>query len=202
MMRAITFNNLFLSVPNPVYEPAEDSFLLANYASGLRGSILDVGTGSGIQALVNAKANPENEVIGVDIHPEAVRCATQNAKTNKIPNARFFVSDLFVNINGKFDGIVFNPPYLPNCVSGFRCSVSGNELALSGGKTGRELTDRFLDQFQRYLNKNGSVLLLQSSLNNVEKTKQMLSEKGYNTKILAQESFFFEKLHVLKIRKA
>ncbi|MDD5760411.1 MAG: class I SAM-dependent methyltransferase, partial [Desulfobulbaceae bacterium] len=86
------FEGLAISVSSDVYEPAEDSFLLAKHAKVLKGRILEVGCGSGIVSLVNAKANPTNEALGADINPEAIRCAAANAKNNKIPNIKFMES--------------------------------------------------------------------------------------------------------------
>jgi len=195
-----TYGNLVFYINDSVYEPAEDSFLLAKQVHALRGRVLDVGTGSGIQAIVNAKANPKNEVTGIDINPRAVECAIQNAKANRITNATFIVSDLFENVTGRFDGIIFNPPYLPG-IKTRDLKHKTTELALSGGRTGRELTDRFIRQFPEYLNAGGTVLLLQSSINNHETTKKILARKGFNSELLGQESFFLEKLYILKIRK-
>ena len=88
-----------------VYEPAEDSFLLAEQVKKYaKGKVLDLGTGSGIlaeTALINTK-----EVLATDINEEAVKRLKQ-----KGINARF--SDLFSHITEKFNLIIFNPPYLP-----------------------------------------------------------------------------------------
>jgi release factor glutamine methyltransferase len=203
-----------ISVTGAVYPPTEDSYILAKNAPILKGRILDMCTGSGIVALTNAKSNPKNEVIGVDINPEAVVCATNNAKANKITNARFFVSDLFEKIEGKFDGITCNPPYLPSDEvdpeTGITISFNDGdpkpmdkdaEVALSGGKDGREVTDKIIAQVGEYLNKGGSFLLLQSSLNDEKKTIRAFKDVGLSAKIIDQEDLFFEKLYVLKASK-
>lgn len=195
-MNSIEYTGLTFITPNSVYSPAEDSFLLAKYSKTLKGKILDMGTGSGIQAIVNAKTNPNNQITAADVNPSTTTCAKQNAQVNDITNIRFIQSNLFENITESFDGIIFNPPYLPE-----EDSSKDEELALSGGQTGRELTDKFIDQFPQHLNPNGTVLLLQSSINNVEKTKQKLLEKKFKAEIIDQESFFFEKLYVLKITR-
>lgn len=187
-------NDVRTVVFGSVYSPSEDSFLLAKHAPKLKGRILDMCCGSGIQALTNAKANPDNEVIGVDINPEAVECASKNANTNKITNARFIQSDLFEKVEGEFDGILCNPPYLPETESGNEA-----ELSLSGGETGREFTDRFLDEFEKYLKKGGDVLLIQSSINSKDKTIQRLNEKGFKAEVIDQDAFFFEKIFVIRI---
>jgi release factor glutamine methyltransferase len=185
---------LKIALTGSVYPPSEDSYLLAKHAPKLKGRILDMCTGSGIAALTNAKENPDNEVVGADINPDAVECAKQNANTNNIENARFIQSDRFKNIEGKFDGILCNPPYLPDIDLDLEA-----ETALSGGKTGREFTDRFLDEVGNYLKPNGEFLLIQSSINDKEKTIQKLEKKGFKAEVIDQESFFFEKIFLLRI---
>ena len=204
------FKGLEVSVSGSVYPPTEDSFLLAKHAPSLKGRILDMCTGSGIAALTNAKANPDNEVIGVDINPESIDCAKKNAKANNIKNARFFVSDLFDNVEGEFDGMMCNPPYLPSeeidpetgiTISfndGLRPDGKSAEAALSGGKDGREFTDRFIDECKAHLKEGGKALLLQSSLNDISLTIEKLGKKGFKAKVIDEESFFFEKIFVLE----
>lgn len=81
---------------------------LASHNAPLR--ILDLCTGSGCIALALAHHLPHATVIGVDIAPEAVRLAQQNATILGITNVSFQESDLFPG--GTFDLIVSNPPYL------------------------------------------------------------------------------------------
>jgi len=191
---------LEISATDSVYPPAEDSFLLAKHVRGLRGRVLDMGTGSGIQALTNAKVNPANEVIGVDINPGAVKCAANNAKANRIKNARFLVSDLFDEVSGVFDGIIFNPPYLPESEPASDLGKDA-EIALSGGRTGQEISDRFIEEAGRFLKKGGQALLVQSSINDEGRTLALLKEKGYAAKVIDKESFFFEKIFVIRFSK-
>ncbi|MEK6979300.1 MAG: HemK2/MTQ2 family protein methyltransferase [Candidatus Micrarchaeota archaeon] len=193
------YGGLVLEIPDSVYEPAEDSFLLAKHASGLKGRILEIGCGSGIAALHNAKENPNNEVIGVDINPDAVKCAKENAKRNNIKNVKFFKSDLFSAIapSEKFDAILFNPPYLPTSKDE---RVSGKlNAAFDGGKSGRRILDRFLRAFSKYLKLGSIVLLIHSSLNDLPKTERILKENGFRTETLETENFFFERIYLMKI---
>jgi release factor glutamine methyltransferase len=198
-MPSFDFNGMRLSVSGSVYEPAEDSFLLAKLAAGLKGRILDMGTGCGISALANAKANPGNDVIGADANPEAVSCASENAKTNGIKNARFVVSDFFDSLDGKFDGMIFNPPYLPTEYSD-RLEGPLN-AAFDGGKNGRRVLEPFLVSFDKYLNKGGTLLLLQSSLNGPIKTRKSLERLGYAVSFEGREDFFFESIWVVRAAK-
>ncbi|MEW6748169.1 MAG: HemK2/MTQ2 family protein methyltransferase [Candidatus Micrarchaeota archaeon] len=187
-------------VPDSVYPPAEDSFMLADSAASLRGKILEVGCGSGIASIACAAADKGNEVVGVDINPDAVECAAQNAELNKIPNARFLVGDLFGPIEDeRFDAIIFNPPYLPT--ADYERFEGDINRAYDGGKDGRETIDRFLSEFDSRLIPGGTLLLIQSSLNDLEKTKRALASIGYRISIEKEQSFFFEKLFLIKAAK-
>ena len=73
-------------------------------------SVLDVGTGSGCIAIALKKAHPEWQVTGIDISPEAIEVASENAKRNSV-EVDFKVADIF-DFNGDFDIVVSNPPYI------------------------------------------------------------------------------------------
>ena len=141
----VSFGTLSLSIPYWVYEPAEDSFLLATYASSLSGRILEVGCGSGIVSLSAAQASLKNVVLGVDINPIAVKCATENARANGVANATFLKSDLFSELPAtqKFDYILFNPPYLPTSRKERLLSPEEN-AAYDGGASGLNVFKRFM----------------------------------------------------------
>jgi len=195
----LSYNGLVLHVSDGVYEPAEDSFMLANAAESLKGSVLEVGCGSGIASLACAKSGMAS-VWGVDINPGAVRCARENAERNRISNVRFMVSDLFAAIpEQRFDAILFNPPYLPT-TKNERLAGPLND-AFDGGGDGRKVMDRFLEQFDSFLRPGGTLFLVQSSLNNEQKTRERLEAMGYVVSVVASESFFFERLSLIKASK-
>ena len=75
--------------------------------------VLDVGTGSGILALSLARSYEEAEVLGVDVSPEALVVAQQNAQKQGLSDrVQFLESDWYAKVDGQFDLIVSNPPYL------------------------------------------------------------------------------------------
>lgn len=165
-----------------VYQPREDSFLLEQAVrKHAKGRVLDVGTGSGIQAI--AAKSKGLEVLACDIDPAAV----SEARAKGINAVR---SDLFENITGKFSTIIFNPPYLPN--------AEPRDKALDGGPTGLELTERFLRDVKSYLSPNGQILFVQSSITGINRTKQLLLELGYKFEIIASTRIFFEELVVFR----
>jgi len=220
-MPELSFGSLRLRLAPTVYEPAEDSFLLATYASSLAGKILDMGTGSGIAALSAAKASPANNVLGVDINESALECAKANANFNNASNCSFYYSNLFSGISGSFDAILFNPPYLPTTheermalgaedEDGQRKARKGEGLsegeaenaAYDGGASGMDVTEQFIPLAASHLNSGGKLAIIATSLcEGIEKTEALLSRHVGKPKILAEESFFFEKLVLLEAVK-
>ncbi len=189
---SVCFENFVFDILPGVYEPAEDSFMLAEHSKELTGDLLDVGTGCGIQAIVARKAR----ATGIDVNEKAVENAKVNAKQNK-SSAVFFDSDLFEQVEGKFDFIVFNPPYLPTSKEE---KLAGPEnLAYDGGENGRELIDRFIDEFPPYLKDGGELLILLSSLSDKGETGEKLRETGFSSEELAKKHVgLFEELRVLR----
>ncbi len=192
----VSFGPLRLCVTDGVYPPSDDSFMLAAAAKGLRGNVLEIGCGCGIVSLVAAET--ADSVLGIDVNPDAVTCAAANAEKNKIKNASFAEGDLFAAARpgAEFDVIVFNPPYLPTDESEH---IRGRlNAAFDGGKDGRAVLDRFLAQFEAHLKPGGSLLLVQSSLNGLEKTRSELEGAGYGVEVVAEKAFFFERIYILK----
>ena len=188
------YQDLELEVKEEVYEPREDSFLLADAISelDLKGKkVLDIGTGSGILSLVCARE--AEHVLGVDINSEAIEIARENAEKNEFNNVTFLKSDLFVNVEEKFDLIVFNPPYLPEDEEN---DLQGSET-WNGGENGRKVIDKFLQKFPSHLKKGGEVLLLQSSLSSIEDTFHKL-EPDFEPEIMREKKVPWEKLVVIK----
>jgi HemK-related putative methylase len=182
-----------------VYEPREDSILLEKFVRQYsRGSVLDMGTGSGIQALAAANNKKVREVLAIDIQDEIVSCNKKNIK-NK--NIKFYASDLFDVFkknhalkNKKFDTIIFNPPYLPE-------DVRVKDLTLDGGKKGYEILERFINEANKYLKAEGIMLILFSSLTNKGKIDEFLGNNLMEFEELAKKSIFFEHLYVYLIKK-
>ncbi|MFH0713649.1 MAG: HemK2/MTQ2 family protein methyltransferase [Candidatus Micrarchaeota archaeon] len=202
-VETIEFEGVILTIQPTVYLPREDSFLLAKAVQQLAtGTVLDIGTGSGIQAIVAAQKQEVTSVTAVDLSKKALSCAEKNVEQNHVATnkIKFINSNLFQKVNSKqkFDTIIFNPPYVPVEKSEIRDEES---MAWHGGATGREILDKFLVQFPKFLAPNGKLLLLQSSLNNVDKTKEILQKLGFNCKEISSQAFFFERIYVHKVTK-
>jgi len=197
--RKVFHENYVFEVAKGVYTPAEDSFLLAeNLIFNNDDLVMDVGTGCGIIAVVAAKK--AKKVIATDINPLAVQCARQNAILNNVGNkVEVRYGDLFdpLNPGEKFNGIFFNAPYLP--------SEPWEELDLAsqawaGGKTGRNTIDRFIREAPGCSSDEGRILLVQSTLSDVEKSLQMFAEQGLVACVIAEKKLDFETIVVLEAR--
>ena len=170
-----------------IYEPSEDSFLLSKYVEKYAsGKVLDIGSGSGIQA--ESALMKTKEVLAVDINKEVVKLLKK-----KNINAKY--SDLFSNVNGKFDLIIFNPPYLPE----EKHEDSETKLVTTGGKYGYEILERFFKDAKKFLNKNGKILIVFSSLTNKKKIDSLIKKYIFKSKLLEEKKIFFESLYVYLI---
>ncbi len=122
--------------------------------------ILDLCTGSGIIGISLKKYLPNCEMYQSDIRIEALNVARKNAKLNNI-DTNFIESNLFDNINQKFDIIVTNPPYIKTEVINTLSKDVQNEphIALDGGKDGLEFYRKIINQSYNYLNEDGILCL-------------------------------------------
>ncbi|EQD59759.1 methylase [mine drainage metagenome] len=175
-----------------VYMPREDSYLLAEATEKYaKGRVLDLGTGSGINGIVAAKNGCS--VTFADVSSIALACARHNANLNDV-KGKFVSTNLFSNIKGKYNTIMFNPPYLHSKPIGVNSSNNGDDVAVDGGVDGRELINSFLNLYHNYVLEDHHVLLLESSLNRYEE-----DVNKYKAEVVGIKKFMFETLAVLKI---
>jgi len=174
---------------NPeVYEPAEDSYFLLGCVEVKKGEkVLELGTGCGLIALHCAKTA---DVTAADVNPHAVELTKRNAHHNGL-KLEVLESDLFKNISGKYDVIVFNPPYLYG-----HEEKDWLDKAWSGGVDGEQVILRFLSEVKDFLRPEGRIYLLLSSGNN--KALEILSKK-FNVKELGEKKLFFEVLKAFEL---
>ncbi|MBA3045466.1 MAG: methyltransferase [Candidatus Thermoplasmatota archaeon] len=178
-----------------VYPPAEDTYLLLSAVEVSEGQrVLEMGTGSGIIALHCAKAGCRTTA--ADISPDAVKCARENAEINGLA-MEIIESDLFENINEKFNAIIFNPPYLSGQDS--EGLTDSEKRPLVGGEKGHEISARFLEVAPRFLAPGGRIYLLTSSESETEVLKK--ARERFSIAKITEKRIFFETLavHMLKM---
>lgn len=173
-----------------VYPPAEDSFLLLRAAlAEVRATdrVLEVGTGSGYVAagLIGRAAS----VVATEINPHAARCA----RARGVEAVR---TDLFLGVSGPFDLILFNSPYLPTAPD--ERMDDWLEYALDGGPTGRVVIERFVADAGRVLAPFGRVLLLVSSLTDLDEVRELFAREGFVSFVVDEEPLEGERLYVLR----
>jgi release factor glutamine methyltransferase len=176
-----------------VYKPAEDSMLLLRHAqASVHGSVLDMGTGSGVLAVAAAHKPEVERVVAVDIDPDAIILARRRAEESGVlDRIEFRIGDLFEVMDGeKFDCILFNPPYLPS-------EGPANEASWSGGASGSETIRRFLETTDGHLNPEGAIIMVHSSRTGLAIAEV---EKKYSVYVLEELPLFFEKLYCLLLQ--
>jgi release factor glutamine methyltransferase len=186
-----------------VYQPAEDSALLARAAvddvsGGER--VLEVGTGSGWVA-GRVAVETRADVVASDLNPHACRQARDRAHELAGAGGTAFevvTADLVSAFSGgPFDAVLFNPPYLPTDPDNEWDDWM--ERALSGGESGRAVIEPFLDTVGRVLAPEGRVLLLVSSLTGYETVLDYARERGFEAEKAVEESYPFETLTVVRL---
>ena len=195
------YDNFVFEVFGDAYEPAEDTWLMADCLTQVvnkTDTVLDMGTGCGILAIVAAKK--AMKVVATDINPHSFECARLNTITNGVSGkVDVRLGDLFKPIRKteKFDVIVFNAPYLPSEPSEEETWMG---RAWAGGPSGRQLIERFIVEAPRYLKKNGRILLVQSSLANITETVREFFEAGLEATVIAEKKISFETIVVVQAK--
>ncbi|WP_295598714.1 HemK2/MTQ2 family protein methyltransferase [uncultured Methanobrevibacter sp.] len=191
--------DFILNTDDNVYNPAEDSYLLADNLEIQEGqSVLEIGTGSGIVAMYASRLT--DRITVTDINFDACELARRNFEDNGIDGIEILFGNLFEPVeNRKFDVILFNTPYLPTEDD----DVIDDTInyAFDGGVNGRKVIDLFLNEVGNHLNDGGIVQLIQSSLSGNQETLSMLDELGFIAEIKASEHFFFEDITLINAYK-
>ncbi|GIM93635.1 methyltransferase [Paractinoplanes toevensis] len=123
---------------------------LAARATPVRRAV-DIGCGTGAGAIAIAKRAPEAEVIGVDINDTALRYARINAELAGTERVRLSRSDLLDGVDGTFDLIIANPPFM--------IDPAGRTYRDGGGPHGNELSLAVVDAAKQRLAPGGSLVL-------------------------------------------
>lgn len=146
-------------IPRPETEELAEWIL--KFAPVGKADILDMGCGSGVLGLTLAGERPDWNVTLADVSQDALDLTRENQTALELPNARLVLSDLFSNIEGTFEGIVANLPYVPESE---RSELSKEvmhdpALALFGGPDGLDVIRKFIPAAFDRLNPGGWIAL-------------------------------------------
>lgn len=112
---------------------------------------VDIGCGAGVGALVIARARHDAQVLAVDINPRALRMTAVNAELAGLGNVTAYHSDVLASVEGDFDLIVANPPYMND--------DRQRAYRHGGGALGEQLSVRIVSESLGRLALGGSLVL-------------------------------------------
>ena len=176
-----------------VFNPAlffSSEFFVQSFAEKIPAgaTVLDLGTGSGVGAVVAARWAAR--VVAVDVNPAAVRCARLNAILNGVDNrVEVREGDLFAPVAGEqFDVVLFNPPYISGSPK--------NDLEKAFFSTGLER--RFAEELHAHLKPSGYALVILSDISVHFEVAfvQALQEAGFSVEIVCQKFLPHERLTI------
>ncbi|RQD92897.1 methyltransferase domain-containing protein [Methanosalsum natronophilum] len=196
-MTKIKYNGIEVTVPENVYEPSEDSFMLVDtviYYVSEGMNVLEIGTGSGLIAATIQKEYEKCSVIATEINPNASLCAKHNG-------VNVIRTDMFdaLKKNKKFDVIIFNPPYLPTVDEQIEGWLN---YAFDGGPDGNDAIESFCERVIDYLDDKGTVFLVTSSLASIDRALKIMEINKLQPEIVNSTKHFFEELVVIKASKS
>ncbi len=177
------FRRIVLRVDDRVLIPRpETELLVAVVKVGRPCGILDLGTGSGAVALALADELPDATITAADISPAALAVARINAcETGASDRVSFVESDLLNSVDGIFDAISANLPYVATGdIAGLQPEVSAFEprLALDGGADGLDLVRKLAATAPAQLKPSG-LLALEIGEGHAAETERILQTAGF-----------------------
>lgn len=188
------FMGLSFAVNDQVLIPRQDTEILVEEVlkelhDGMR--VLDMCTGSGCILLSLLHYSNGCLGVGADISAEALKVAVRNAQSLSVEegSAVFVQSDLFDRIEGKFDIIVSNPPYIPTCViKTLMPEVREHEpvQALDGKEDGLHFYRRILAEGLGHL-EHGGMLYFEIGYDQAEVVRRLMEEAGFSNVEVIQD---------------
>lgn len=188
------FFGLVFHIEEGVLCPRPDTELLVEKVLSLTENdntlteVLDLCTGSGCIALSLKVHNKKLNVTASDISPVSKRVFSINNCSLADESITFKKSSLFNKIEGTFDIIVSNPPYLTTEETDQRMDDGWKEpeLALDGGEDGLDLIRIIIDEAPLYLNDRG-YLLIEAHPDQMENMKICMKQKGFENIIILKD---------------
>lgn len=179
-------------IPRPETELLIE-IMLEKFTQDKKWRFLDLGTGSGIIAIVLAKLFPQSVITAVDISPQALCIAKKNKERHKVNNITFMESNWFSafpdpdsttmleSLSSRYDAIISNPPYLSENDE----HLDKGDLrfeprsALVSGTTGLEAIVEIVSQSKKYLNPETGCVLIEHGFEQEKSVKKIFQKNGF-----------------------
>lgn len=172
----VTVLNRKFEVPADIFEPKSVGLwqsILEETKETDR--VLDMGTGSGVNAVL--AASKSSDVVAVDVNPASIQTAKHNADLNNVAaRIHFAVSDLFESVEGRFDLIMFDPP--------FRWFKPRNMRERSTADENYQTLTTFFDKAKDYLAPDGRILLFFGSSGDMNYLNHLIQETGFKKTVI------------------
>lgn len=190
------FMGLTFNVNEHVLIPRQDTEILVEEVlkelhDGMR--VLDMCTGSGCILLSLLHYSNDCEGLGVDLSAEALEVAGRNVlkvlTPEKAEHAHFLQSDLFEKVEGKFEIIVSNPPYIASAeVEKLMPEVRDHEprMALDGTEDGLYFYRRIIEEAGKYLVSSG-MLFFEIGYDQGQAVSELMRTEGYHEVQVVQD---------------
>lgn len=158
--------------------------------------VLDMGTGSGINAIL--AASKSTDVLAVDLNPAAVAAATANAARNGVADrVTCRESDVFSSVDGMFDLMVFDPP--------FRWFAPRDMLEASMADENYGAMTRFVRTAGQYLSPGGRILMFFGTSGDIDYLYRLIDENGFTREAVASRELVRGEMtvwyHTLKLER-
>jgi release factor glutamine methyltransferase len=183
------FLGLDIRIPVDVFAPSGSGRFHELVRDEVKASdrVLDMGTGSGINALLAALTS--SDVVAVDLNPKAVEATAANAVRNGLADRiQVAVSDLFEAVEGSFDVIAFNPT--------FRWFKARDLFELSTADEGYRALTSFMQQVKARLRPGGRVIINFGSSGDIDYLYHLMEKTGLRMEVLSTEEVVAEDLVV------
>jgi release factor glutamine methyltransferase len=165
-------------VPRPETERLVE-LALQHLPKAAERAVLDLGTGSGAVALAIACERPLARIVGVDVSPDALSLARDNARTLALPNVAFRLGSWFDAVPGEiFDVVVANPPYVAEHDPALAALAAEPALALVAGPAGLDALAAIVTGAPRHLTPGGW-LLLEHGSTQAQEVARLLERRGF-----------------------
>ena len=176
------FMGLEFDVTSDVLIPRQDTEVLVEEVLKVcnQTSVLDMCTGSGCIIISLAKLGNIRKAVGADLSDKALKIAEKNAEKHNI-KVEFIRSNLFEKIEGVYDIVVSNPPYIPSGeIKGLMPEVRDHEpiMALDGDQDGLAFYRRIAEEGKDHLKENGTIFL-EIGYNQAQDVKEILQNAGF-----------------------